>query len=231
MLIRYLVGGVLGALLGGISVWAMGAPAAPEEGRDAGEERVPRRVLERDGPDDDEDSAPGQPRTLAECKQALVRKDVEMRAVRATAARAVAGALMDDDEPMAGPTPAGGGGPGAGVGEPAAPSDPERDAERARWREASTKVRDALIEDLGMTQDEQRALADAVCPLRENERSLVLEFGDGSLDAEAFFASMAEERRASTQLMRQSLGAERYRRLRNVGGIAMLSRSLCRRGQ
>ncbi len=229
MLIRYVIGGVFGAFFGGLSVWAMGTPPEPVAEEGEPERRQPRRALERGADDDDEGGGPGEPRTFAECKQALVRKDVEIRAVRATAARAVAGALMDDDDPPG--TPPTGGSTGGGEPAVSADSSDDRNAERTRWREASTKVREALIEDLGVTEDEQQALSDAVCPLRENERSLMFEFAEGSVSTEAFFATMSEERRASTQLMRQSLGAERYRRLRDVGGIGILSRSLCRRRQ
>jgi len=222
------IGMAIGLVVGGFSMWAIvgGEPDGPRS-----DEQSPRRrdVNRAFVEDEDEDAPRGAPTTLAECRQSLVAKEVEIRAVRATAARAVAGALVSDDDDAPGEPGAAAHRTEGGDGEdPAARA--ARRAEREHWREASKKVREALVEELGVTQDEEQSLADAVCPQRENERSLYYQYADGSLDVDGLFTALAQERHEATRAMRQSLGKGRFAKLRRVGGLPVLSRTLCRGG-
>ena len=227
-MLRYAGVGLAGVLVGGTAIWSL-APDPVAEGPAA-----PEALAQDD--DLDEPSRPrGAPTTLVECRQALVRKDVEVRAARATAARAVAGRLFEDDEPepRSGPGAARAGAMTASAeGLPAEGPAGERGpppGERQRFREAREKAREALVSDLGVTAEEERTLGDALCPQRENERSLLLDFSEGTLDAASFFGAMREERVAAAQALRQALGPDRYRTLRDVGGIGIMAQSLCSR--
>jgi hypothetical protein len=155
------------------------------------------------------------PRDLAECRRALFQREVDLRGAQTTAARAVAGprsirAFDDEEEPPA--------------DEAAAAPDAE---ERRRYREAREKVRDAVVEQMAITDEEKRALADVMCPQRDNERQLLSEYAAGRLDAQALFRSIAEERATSSEGMRRSLGSGRFRRLQRVGALSLLAPRLC----
>jgi len=220
-MIKYVLGGAVGLLVGGVGVWTLRGEAAattseervrPEEGPAPREERA--------------DASAHEPTTFAECRQALVRKDVEVRAAQATAARAVAKQLFDEDDVPSRSAPQA----GVDVTTSATTRTPEERAQaREQWREAATKVHDALVSELGVTPEEEHTLADSICPSRENQRSLFMEYSEGNLDTPGLFAALRDERAVSTEGIRQTLGAERFAKLDSVGGAGILSRSICRR--
>jgi len=201
-----------GALVGALVAWALRSEGADvSESPTARVDRARPTAAERAGDE------PGAPPDLAECRRVLFQKEAELRGAQTTAARAVTGprtvrSFDDEDEP---PTE-----------EAEAATAPDAE-ERRRYREARAKVRDAVVEQMGITEEEERALADVMCPQRDNERQLMSEFAAGRLDAEALFRSIAEERATSTEGMRRSLGSGRFRRLQRVGALSLLAPRLC----
>lgn len=220
-MIKYAMVALAGILVGGASVWAMRGEATPSEGSAA-------EPIEPTGREPSPGTTAAQPETLAECRQELVRRDVAVRAAQATAARAVAKQLFDDDEPERG---ARRGDPGApDVTTSATTKTPQQRAEqREEWRAASAKVHDAIAAELGITPEEEQSLSEALCPSRENQRSLFMEYGQGNLDTPGLFAALRDERSVSTEGLRQTLGAARFAKLDEVGGAGILARSICRR--
>lgn len=204
---------------GGLSVWALRSEA------DVGSDGAGERPATETGPQrrtEEGRVVRAAPESLAECRQTLVQREVELRTARASAARAIRDQIFDDDD-LPGPRPAPAAGEGEGETAPAEPSD------RERFRAATQKLREAVVSEMEITPEEQAALADSVCPRRENERSLYYDFAEGSIDTPTLMRLIRDERREATQAMTRALGRERYQQLRDFGGLGVVSRGLCGR--
>lgn len=144
--------------------------------------------------------------------------------MRDAAARLSEERLADDEDgigPSSGPpTPSPGGSP-----LDAAESAADLQSKRQRSRE---KVRDTVVDQLGVTDDEQQVIKDLVCPQRDNVRGLYDDLGEGRMDAAAFVQALSQERAVASEGLRRSLGSRRYRQFRQLGAIGLLAPVLCK---
>lgn len=209
---------VAGVLAGGLCVYLL-RPAAsqrqsasPAPGRPAPEARERARESRSDEPG------------LAECKRALSQQRAELRLVRQEMAQVSSPHRIDDEvdvpairfDTASGRAAGGEGDPGAGGESPG-----------QRAEAATEHVRDAVVEHLGVTEDERGVLEDLVCTQRDNLRQLYDDLGDGRMEAEGFMRAVARERTLTNEGLRRSLGSRRYRRFRQLGAIGLLAPTLC----
>jgi hypothetical protein len=217
---KYALSCLAGAFAGGLLVWSLQDEATAADQREEG------RALPQKARRGAQSSGGSEPTTLSECRQVVARQEFELRAARASTAREVAKELFDGEDLQA-----------AASSRSRSLSEPEGGAEtrdstkteRQRYREASQKVQEALVSQIGISEDEEAALADVVCTPGENERSLYLEYGDGTLNEQDLFDSIAHERASMMDGMQRTLGVQRLRKLRAVGGVGILARRLCQR--
>lgn len=224
-MVKYAMVGVACAIVGGLVGWAVhpGTDVRPDHPAPPANRPTPPR---RAG--DTRASEPAEPAALVECKRALVQQRAELRLVRDAAARA-SEERVDEDEDGVGPAGTAPSGPSRDAPPDGAGSSTDPSSERQRARAATEKVRDTVVDHLGVTEDEQQVIKDLVCTQRENVRGLYDDLGEGRLDAEAFVQALSQERTLASEGLRRSLGSRRYRRFRELGAIGLLAPVLCKK--
>lgn len=220
-MLKYAIVGIAGMLAGGLATWALRPTPEGREGHGTERTRTVRepRTVTHDEPVEDTD--------FAECRRALVQQRAELRLVREEAARGTAERLLDEEDGVA-PSAPSASSPHPSVGDANQGGDAQP-SERERSRAASERVRETVVEHLGVTEDEQQVIKDLVCTQRDNVRGLYTELGEGRMDADAFVQALAQERTLTSEGLRRSLGSRRYRRFRELGAIGLLTPQLCKK--
>ena len=223
-MVRYAIVGLASALAGGLAVWAVRPSAEGDRAHVARSTRAVRGA----GPDARSRTEQPAQADLNECRRALVQQRAELRLVREEAARVEEERVLDDDDGIGPSRTSSGRVPAASAASSKVGDTEQPRSERQRYREATVKVREAVVDHVGVTEDEEQVIKDLVCTQRENVRGLFSDLSDGQIDADAFIQALGQERTLSSEGLRRSLGRRRYNEFRRLGVIGLLVPRLCK---
>lgn len=100
-------------------------------------------------------------------------------------------------------------------------AESQRHGEAREIEEAA--VRGLLTESLGLTADESRWVTEYVCTVRELRQQALDEMSPDGASATETVERIRAERREHLADLEEYLGAERFARLRSIGGIGLLA--------